>query len=72
MKRIMPDTGEFLLLCIRRELPLADPVVAGKNNRIKMYKNTYIMNNTSKIRKIYISPLDRCAGLFHNRNHLKR
>ena len=22
--------------------------------------------------KIYISPLDRCAGLFHNRNHLKR
>jgi hypothetical protein len=38
----MPDTGEFLLLCIRRELPLADPVVAGKNNRIKMYKNTYI------------------------------
>ena len=53
----MPDTGEFLLLCIRRELPLADPVVAGKNNRIKMYKNTYIMNNTSKIRKnIHFTP----------------
>ena len=57
MKRIMPDTGEFFIALHPEGAATGRFCSSGKNNRIKMYKNTYIMNNTSKIRKnIHFTP----------------